>query len=49
MLDLQGNIIKEFDSARNAGKYLNMKSPGNVTLCCRGKLKTCYGYRWKYK
>ena len=49
MLDLQGNIIKEFDSATNAGKYLNMKNPGNDTLCCRGKLKTCYGYRWKYK
>lgn len=54
MLDLDGNIVKEFRSVTDAGRYME-----NNDLCgslphrhisdvCRGKRKTAYGYRWRY-
>lgn len=40
-----------FQSATAAGISLgvNPKNPGgNITSCCRGKLRSAYGYHWKY-
>lgn len=40
-----------FQSATAAGIALgvNPKNPGgNITSCCRGKLRSAYGYHWKY-
>lgn len=52
MLDKDtNNIIMEFDGICNALRYLN-KNPNNtqtISDCCKGKLKTAYGYKWKYK
>ena len=49
-LDRGGNIIAEFDSAKNAAIALGNKNKSSgITNCCRGKLKTAYGYIWKYK
>lgn len=45
------NVIMEFDGICNALRYLN-KNPNNtqtISDCCKGKLKTAYGYKWKYK
>ena len=45
------NMIMEFDGICNALRYLN-KNPNNtqtISDCCKGKLKTAYGYKWKYK
>ena len=48
-LDLETKqIIAEYHSAREAGRYIN-GSQGNISSCCRGKLKTAYGYKWEYK
>lgn len=42
-----GDIV-EFPSAKAAARGLN-GSQGNITYCCQGKKKTCYGYIWEYK
>jgi hypothetical protein len=47
--DLQGNLIKIYDTCREAlihlGKDKNIS--GNIGRCIRGKRKTAYGYIWK--
>lgn len=45
---LNGEFIKEWQSTRQPEKELNISS-GNICKCCKGKLKTCGGYIWKYK
>lgn len=46
--DLEGNFIKEWPSAKEAAKFINKPSQC-ITACCRGEVKTAYGYKWKYK
>lgn len=45
--DLQGNVIKVWDSMGEAERELGM-SKGNISACCRGKAKTVNGFIWKY-
>ena len=47
-LDLQGNFMFFWDSAKTASKKLNINQ-GNIIQCCRKKRKTCGGYKWCYK
>lgn len=47
-LDLEGNFIKEWDSAIAAGKTLRL-SQGNISSCCLGKRNKCGNFKWKYK
>lgn len=47
-LDRYGNVIKIWDSMKQAGIYLNIKKQ-NISACCRGKRKTAGGYIWRYK
>lgn len=46
-LTRDGNLVAEYDYAKLAAiKYgLDLSS---IIKCCRGKLKTCGGYRWEY-
>ncbi len=44
----EGEFIKEWMSATKAGIELSL-SRGNIGSCCKGKVKTCGGYIWKYK
>jgi hypothetical protein len=46
-LDKQGNFIKEWDSAKDAGIFYGSDSVINGNL--RGRGKTAYGFVWKYK
>lgn len=46
--DLDGNFIKEWPSAMQIHKELNY-SVASISLCCRGKQKTAYGFIWKFK
>lgn len=46
--DLQDNLIKEFPSLMQVYRELGF-SYGHIGDCCNGKLKTAYGYKWKYK
>jgi hypothetical protein len=44
--DLQGNVIKEFSSIKEAVHITNIKQIG---ACCKGKQKTAGNYVWRYK
>lgn len=46
--DLQGNIIKEWESIKSIERELNIANQ-NIIQCCKGKCKTIKGYVWKYK
>jgi len=46
-MDLDGNIIKKWDSASDAMKETGIDGSG-ITKCCRGKLKKTGGYKWRY-
>ena len=46
--DINGRKIKEYKSTIEAGKPFKHGST-NIGKCCNGKLKTAYGYVWKYK
>ena len=43
--DLNGNFVKEWPSATDAGKELK----GHICECLRGRRKTAANYIWKYK
>lgn len=45
--DLNMNYLKTFNSVTEAAKDAN-GSTGNISLCCMGKLKTAYGFIWRY-
>lgn len=48
-MDLDGNDLRTFGSVRIAARHLNKeKSPSNFTAVCEGKLKTAYGFRWRW-
>ena len=46
--DLQGNFIKEWESLQHAALSLGKRN-SNICECCKGKIKTAYGYIWKHK
>lgn len=46
-LDVDNNFIKQWESASNASKSLNI-SQSDITQCCKQKQKTCGGFIWKY-
>jgi group I intron endonuclease len=46
--DLQDNFIKEWESIIKIEKTLGYKT-SNISVTCKGKQKTAYGYKWKYK
>lgn len=45
---MDGEFIKEWDSAKDASKYFNISNK-SICACCRGKTKTSMGFKWKYK
>lgn len=45
---LEGFLIKEWDSAKDATIFLGVRE-GNLSDNLKGKVKTAYGYIWKYK
>lgn len=46
--DLQGNFIKEWDSAITIKKELNINNV-SIMQCCREIIKSSHNYIWKYK
>ena len=45
-----GSVIGEFESIHIAGEYLgDVRKQANIWKCLVGKLKSAYGYKWKYK
>ena len=47
--NLDGVFIKEWSSATEASKFLNIKHSVCISRCCQGKNKTAHGYKWKFK
>lgn len=45
---LEGELIKEFPSQTEVQRQLGFKQ-SHVSSCCIGKLKSAYGYFWKFK
>jgi hypothetical protein len=45
--NLTGDFIKTWDSAADAERELGVYH-SNIAACCRGKIKSCGGYKWKY-
>lgn len=45
---LEGILIKEYPSTKQVERELGF-AQGNIVKCCKGKLKTAYNYKWKYK
>ena len=45
--DKNGNYIKTFSSVKQASIEIGGEST-NIVKCARGKIKSAYGYRWKY-
>jgi hypothetical protein len=43
--DLQGNLINEFNSTREAERQTKIE---NISRCALGKAKTAGGYKWSY-
>lgn len=46
--DLNMNFLEEYKSVTEAAKSVG-GATGNISLCCKGKRRTAYGYIWKYK
>lgn len=45
--DKRGNIIKEWNSASEAGNFLNI-CPSHIYECCNNKRKTSKNFCWEY-
>lgn len=46
---LKGEFIREWDSIKDAEKFLNKpKAQANISACCSGKRNRAYGYIWRY-
>lgn len=47
-LDMSGDIIKDWNSSIDASNELKVDR-GSLTQCLKGRLKSCGGFKWKYK
>lgn len=47
MYSTEGNLIKTYDSLSEAHQHTGLDTSG-LSKACRGVLKTCGGYIWKY-
>ena len=45
--DLDGNILKKWDSINECEKQLNIHQ-SNIVACAKGRIPTAGGYKWKY-
>ena len=46
--DLDGNYIKEWKTVMEVANHIN-KRTNLIYDCCSGKVKTAYGFKWKFK
>lgn len=45
---LDNILVKEYPSIHQAERETGFVQP-NISACCNGRLKTAYGYKWRYK
>lgn len=46
---LDGNKITEWESASDAEEHFGKRNRCNISKCCRGIVKSAYGFLWKFK
>lgn len=46
-MSVNGDFIKEWDCVSYIQRDLGFNRP-NICKCCRGKINTAYGFKWKY-
>ena len=44
---LGGDFIQYFYSVQKAAEYTNA-TPSNIRRCCKGKTKSCMGFKWRF-
>lgn len=50
MFTKEGDFIRKFDCVPDANEYLGKdRRNKNICTCARGKIRTAYGYIWKYE
>lgn len=42
-------IIAEYSSTKEAAMQFSKSTYSSISLCCNGKYKTAFGFKWKYK
>ena len=47
-MDLNEVFIKTWNCINDAYRELNVNGV-HITSCCKGRRKTAYGFKWKYK
>lgn len=47
-LNKDGEVLHVYESASAAARALGRKNSSSISDACRGKIKTAYGYKWKY-
>ena len=47
-VSLDGEIINVWNGIREAARALGIKSHRHISDYCKGKAKTCYGFKWEY-
>lgn len=48
VIGTRDNETLVFNSANAAEKFIKGKKGSNISMCCNGKLKQCYGYEWRW-
>lgn len=41
-------VLNQFGSLIDAAHYIGVNKSSHICNCCKGKLKTAYGYKWEY-
>lgn len=47
-LDENDSVIAIFNSAKEAAQSFGRTKDSHIGDCCKGRRKTCFGYRWRY-
>lgn len=45
---MNGDLVKTFDSVKDAATSVGLKSHSSISDCCNNKIKSSKGYKWKY-
>ena len=46
-MDMDENIIKEWEYMSKVKELFGFDG-ANITSCCKGRIKSAYGYKWRY-
>ena len=48
-LDNEGRVIAIFNSAKEAAQSFGKIKDSHIGDCCKGRRKSCFGYKWRYE